>query len=103
LNVGFAANDGCPRGNFVRTDMLTIKVLGPGCANCKRLHAEAEKAVALSGQPATILKVEKIEDIVAYDILKTPGLVIDEKVVASGRVPSAAEIVTMITNVLASA
>ncbi len=75
---------------------MEIKVLGPGCANCKRLYAEAEKAVALSGQPATITKVEAMEDIVAHGILRTPGLVIDGKVVASGRIPSAAEIVTMI-------
>jgi small redox-active disulfide protein 2 len=82
---------------------MEIKVLGPGCSNCKRLYAEAEKAVALSGQTATITKVEAMEDIMAYGLLRTPGLVIDEKVVASGRIPSAAEIVTMITNVLAKA
>ena len=75
---------------------MEIKVLGPGCANCKKLYAEAEKAVALSGQPATITKVEAMQDIVAHGILRTPGLVIDGKVVASGRIPSAAEIVTMI-------
>jgi small redox-active disulfide protein 2 len=82
---------------------MEIKVLGPGCSNCKRLHAEAEKAVSLSGQPATITKVEAMEDIMAYGILRTPGLVIDEQVVASGRIPSAPEIVTMIMNVLAKA
>jgi len=80
---------------------MEIKILGPGCGNCKRLYAEAEKAVALSGQPATITKVEAIEKIIDYGILKTPGLVIDEKVVASGRIPSAAEIATMITTALA--
>jgi len=82
---------------------MEIKVLGPGCANCKRLYAEAEKAVAQSGQPATITKVEAMEDIMAYHLLRTPGLVIDEKVVASGRIPNAAEIVTMIMNALAKA
>ena len=82
---------------------MEIKVLGPGCANCKRLYAEAEKAVALSGQPATITKVETMEDIVAHGILRTPGLVIDGKVVASGRIPSAAEIVTMIMTAAAKA
>jgi len=82
---------------------MEIKVLGPGCANCKKLYAEAEKAIAQSGQPATITKVEAMEEIVAYGILRTPGLVIDGKVVASGRVPSAAEIVTMIMNALAKA
>jgi small redox-active disulfide protein 2 len=82
---------------------MEIKILGPGCSNCRRLCAEAEKAVALSGQPATITKVEAMEDIMAYGILRTPGLVIDEKVVASGRIPDAAEIVTMIMNAQAKA
>ena len=82
---------------------MEIKILGPGCSNCRRLYGETEKAVAMSGQPATITKVEAIEDIMAYNVLRTPGLVIDEQVVASGRIPSAPEIVTMITNVLAKA
>jgi len=82
---------------------MEIKVLGPGCANCKRLYQEAERAVAQVGQPATITKVEAMEDIMAYGILRTPGLVIDEKVVASGRIPNAAEIATLITAALAKA
>jgi small redox-active disulfide protein 2 len=82
---------------------MEIKILGPGCANCKRLHAEAENAIAQVGQPATLTKVEAIEGIVAYGILRTPGLVIDEKVVASGRIPGASEIATMITTALAKA
>ncbi len=82
---------------------MEIKILGPGCINCKKLYAEAEKAVAMSGQPATITKVEAMEDIISYGLLRTPGLVIDEKVVASGRIPSAPEIVTMIMNILAEA
>ncbi len=82
---------------------MEIKVLGPGCSNCKRLYEEVQKAVALSGQPATVTKVEAIEDIAAYKLLRTPGLVIDGKVVASGRILLAPEIVTMIMNVLANA
>ncbi len=82
---------------------MEIKVLGPGCANCKKLYAEVEKAVAETGQPATITKVEKMDEIVAHGILRTPGLVIDGQVVASGRIPSAAEIATMITTALAKA
>ena len=60
---------------------MEIKVLGPRCKNCKRLYEEAEKAIALAGQPATLTKVELIEEIVAYGIMRTPGLVIDGRVV----------------------
>jgi small redox-active disulfide protein 2 len=82
---------------------MEIKVLGPGCANCKRLYQEAEQAVQASGVSATLSKVEAIEEIAGYGILRTPGLVIDGKVVASGRIPLAPEIATMITTALANA
>ncbi|MFI5116461.1 MAG: thioredoxin family protein [Terriglobales bacterium] len=73
---------------------IDIKVLGPGCANCKRLYQEAEKAVAQLSAPATITKVEDIREIMAYKILATPALVIDGEVKSAGRIPSAAEITT---------
>ena len=82
---------------------MEIKVLGPGCANCKRLYAEAEKAIAQSGQPATLIKVEAIEEIVNYGVMRTPALVIDGNVVASGKIPSAAEIAVLITTAAAKA
>jgi len=82
---------------------MEIKVLGPGCTNCKRLYAEAEKAIAQSGQPATLTKVEGIEEMVGYGIMSTPALVIDGQVVAAGRIPGAAEIVKMITSAAAKA
>jgi small redox-active disulfide protein 2 len=75
---------------------MEIKVLGPGCANCKRLYQEAERAVKETGVAASLVKVEAIEEIASYGILRTPGLVIDGKVVASGRVPLTPEIVSMI-------
>ena len=75
---------------------MEIKVLGPGCANCKRLYQEAERAVKEAGVAATIAKVESMEEIAGYGILRTPGLVIDGRVVASGRIPLAPEIVAMI-------
>jgi small redox-active disulfide protein 2 len=71
---------------------LEIKVLGPGCANCKRLYAEAEKAVAQLSAPATLTKVEDIEEIMAYRILATPALVINGEVKSAGRIPNASEI-----------
>ncbi len=76
---------------------MEIKVLGSGCAKCKRLYAEVEKAIAQTGQPAALTKVETIEEVMSYGVMMTPALVIDGRVVASGRIPSANEIATMIT------
>ncbi len=73
---------------------IDIKVLGPGCTNCKRLYAEAEKAVAQLSAPATITKVEDIRDIMSYKILATPALVINGEIRSAGRVPNATEITT---------
>lgn len=75
---------------------MEIKVLGPGCSNCKRLLAETEKALKQLAQPATLVKVESIEEIARHGVLRTPALVIDGRVVMSGRVPAAAEIAAMI-------
>jgi small redox-active disulfide protein 2 len=82
---------------------VEIKVLGPGCANCKRLYQEAERAVKEAGVAATLTKVESMEEIAGYGILRTPGLVIDGKVVASGRIPLTPEIVGMIATAAAKA
>ena len=71
---------------------MEIKVLGPGCPNCQTLHKRAEEAVRKAGVDATITKVTDYDDMLFYGILRTPGLVIDEKLVVSGRVPSVAEI-----------
>jgi small redox-active disulfide protein 2 len=72
--------------------MLNIKVLGPGCANCRKLEEVAREAVAATGVEAEITKVTDMQQIVAYDVLKTPGLVINEKLVSSGRIPTASTI-----------
>ena len=72
--------------------MINIKVLGPGCANCKRLEATARKAVETLGIEAEIEKVTDYNEIMKYPILSTPGLVINEKLVSTGRIPSEAEI-----------
>ncbi len=83
--------------------MLTIKVLGSGCANCKRLEAVARQAVAKLGIEAEVIKVTEYPEIMKYRVLATPGLVINEKVVIAGRVPNEAEVTTFLTTALAEA
>jgi small redox-active disulfide protein 2 len=83
--------------------MLSIKILGSGCANCKRLEALAHQAIDQMGVQAEIIKVTEYPDIMAYNIMSTPGLVINEKVVSAGRIPSAAEITTFVANALETA
>lgn len=80
--------------------MLTIKVLGPGCDNCKKLANLTERAVANLSIEAIIEKVTDYAEIMKYKILATPGLVINEKVVAAGRVPSEPEITSFLTTAL---
>ena len=80
---------------------MKIKILGTGCPKCKKLYAESEKAIAASGVSADIEKIEKIDDIMKYDVMMTPALVIDEDVMASGRIPSSSEIVPWITTAAA--
>jgi len=72
--------------------MIKIKVLGSGCANCKRLEANARKVVESLGIEAEIEKVTEYAEIMKYPIMSTPGLVINEKLVSAGRIPNEAEI-----------
>lgn len=71
---------------------MIIKVLGPGCTNCKNLERVTNEAVTALGIDATIEKVEDYPTIAAYGIMSTPALVVDEKVVVYGRVPKVAEL-----------
>ena len=80
--------------------MLIIKVLGSGCANCKRLEQIAHKVVTEMGIEAEVIKVTEYPDIMAYNVLATPGLVINEKVVSTGRIPTPAEVTTWLANTL---
>jgi small redox-active disulfide protein 2 len=80
--------------------MVEIKVLGSGCANCKKLEAMTRNVVNTLAIEANVEKVTEYDEIVSYDILSTPGLVINGKVVSSGRIPSESEITTWITSVL---
>jgi small redox-active disulfide protein 2 len=83
--------------------MLIIKVLGPGCDNCKKVEAVARQAVASLGLDAQIEKVTEYADIMKYHILGTPGLVINEKVVCASRIPNSAEVMTWLANALEAA
>ncbi|MFA9398967.1 MAG: thioredoxin family protein [Clostridiaceae bacterium] len=71
---------------------MVIKILGSGCAKCKKLESNTKEAVEELGIDATVLKVTDFKDIMAYGVMKTPALVVDEKVKISGRVPSVSEI-----------
>lgn len=76
---------------------MEIKILGTGCPKCKRLEKLAREAAEEAGVEATFTKVDDMDGILAYDIMSTPGLVIDEEVKSSGRLPRKAEIIEWIT------
>lgn len=71
---------------------MIIKVLGSGCANCKRLEENVKQAVSELGIDATIEKVTDFKDILSYGVMKTPALVVDEQVKVMGRVISSEEV-----------
>jgi small redox-active disulfide protein 2 len=78
-------------------EMVNIKVLGSGCANCKRLEATARKVVETLAIEAEIVKVTEYAEIMKWPILSTPGLVINDKLVSAGRIPSEKEITGWLT------
>ncbi len=75
---------------------MEIKVLGTGCSNCKTLEKSVNSIVTELNINANVEKVEDIQKIMSYGIMRTPGLVINDKVVLSGRVPSAKELKELI-------
>jgi small redox-active disulfide protein 2 len=72
--------------------MHVVKILGSGCANCRKLEAVAREAAAAAKVEAEFVKVTAMADILAFDLMSTPGLVIDGRLVSSGRIPTQAEI-----------
>lgn len=71
---------------------MIIKVLGTGCANCKKLEVHVKEAIKQLGIEAVVEKVENLQDIMAYGVMKTPALVVNEQVKVMGRVPSIEDI-----------
>ena len=71
---------------------MEIKILGGGCAKCERLEAVTKEVVEELGLQADFIKVKSMDEIMAYDVMTTPALVMNEKVYAQGRIPSKAEI-----------
>lgn len=76
--------------------MKHIKILGTGCAKCKQTEAIVKEAIAQLGIDATVEKVEDMEKIMAYNVLSTPVLVIDEQIAIKGRVPMSEELKSLL-------
>jgi small redox-active disulfide protein 2 len=81
---------------------MLIQVLGTGCTRCRNLYEAVKKAVQETGVEAQVEKVEDIQKIMAFEILMTPGLVIDGQVKAAGRVPNLEEIKRLIAEAKAA-
>lgn len=82
--------------------MIEIKVLGPGCANCKKLEQITRKVVDSLAADANITKVTDYQEIVDLGVMSTPGLVINNEVVSSGRIPSDTEVTDWVIKALES-
>jgi small redox-active disulfide protein 2 len=76
---------------------MIVKILGPGCNKCKKLEQATREALADLGIEATVEKVEDFRTIAGYGVMSTPGLVVDEEVLVSGRVPKPTEIKELLT------
>ncbi|MBC7293647.1 MAG: TM0996/MTH895 family glutaredoxin-like protein [Thermoleophilia bacterium] len=82
--------------------MISIKVLGAQCSNCEKLFEAVKQAVQSLGVEANLEKVTDYQEMMHYGLMQTPGLVIEEKLVAAGRIPPMSELVSMITTALAA-
>ncbi len=78
---------------------MHVKILGPGCKNCENLEARTREAVDRLGLRAEVEKVTDYAAIAGYGVMTTPGLVVDERLLVSGRVPSTEEITTLLGDV----
>ena len=76
---------------------MIIKILGSGCSNCHRLEANAKQALDALDLQATVEKVTDFADIASYGVLRTPGLVVNDQVLVSGRVPDPTELARLLS------
>lgn len=81
---------------------LHIEILGPGCGNCRSLEANARQAVEQLGLDAEVTKVTDDVTIAGYGVMSTPGLVVDGRVVSTGRVPTADQIAELLGQLAAT-
>jgi len=76
--------------------MKTIKILGMGCPSCKQTEQVVKQALDQSGKQAEVLKVEDLQEIMKYNVLTTPVLVVDEEIKIKGRVPNVSEVIALL-------
>jgi small redox-active disulfide protein 2 len=76
--------------------MMEIKVLGTGCPNCKKTKAIVAEALKELDVDVQVVEVQDIPSIMAYGVMSTPAIVIDEKVVSAGKVPAKSQVIAMI-------
>lgn len=81
--------------------MLNIKVLGSGCANCKTLENLCKEVITENNIDAKIEKVTELKDIMSYGVMSTPGLVVNGKVISTGKLPTKSALTILLMNVLA--
>lgn len=76
--------------------MKTIKILGTGCPKCKTMEAIVREVITENNIEAEVIKVEDIMEIMKYNIMSTPALVIDEQITIKGRVPTKMEVIELL-------
>ena len=79
---------------------MNIKVLGPGCARCQQLEKTVKEVVKELAIDATVEEVKDMTKIISYNVLMTPGLIINEQVVSSGKLPSKTEVTQLVINAM---
>lgn len=80
--------------------MVTVKILGTGCPNCKQLEAITRRTIDALGAEVDVIKVSDPVEIIDYPILGTPALVMNERVLSAGRIPTVAEMTSWLKSAM---